>query len=215
MGLTNKRLAFIEEYLQCWNSSEAARRAGYKGRPNTIGSRLLTNVDIMAEIKRRLAVKSMSADEVLLRLTEHARGDVGDYLNILPGGQAIINLEKAKQAKKLHLIKKLKVTKTGPEIELYDAQAALVQLGRAHQLFTDKVELVGWQQELLELLTSKTVTPEDIIDELGPDIAQEFFKQIGQVVVGDGAPETESEEEAQPEQIRLVAASARPPDAGS
>jgi len=80
--LTNKRIAFVEHYLACWNASEAARRAGYKQRNE--GHRLLTNADIQAHIKERLAEVTMSADEVLQRLAEIARNlDSGDYLKAL------------------------------------------------------------------------------------------------------------------------------------
>ena len=73
MPLTNKRIAFVEEYLSYWNASEAARRAGYAHRSE--GSRLLANADIQAYIKLRLADMQMSANEVLNRLADHARDD--------------------------------------------------------------------------------------------------------------------------------------------
>lgn len=71
--LTNKRQAFVEHYLSCWNASEAARRAGYKQRNE--GHRLLTNADIQAHIKERLTEITMGADEVLQRLANIARFD--------------------------------------------------------------------------------------------------------------------------------------------
>jgi len=71
--LTNKRIAFVEHYLACWNASEAARRAGYAHR--TEGSRLLSNADVQAYVKLRLADMQMTADEVLNRLANHARDD--------------------------------------------------------------------------------------------------------------------------------------------
>jgi phage terminase small subunit len=153
-GLTNKRLAFVNEYLRDFNATQAAIRAGYS--PNTArsqGQRLLTNVDIAAAVKEGIAEKGMGAEEVLLRLAEHARGDMGDFLDIGSMG-FVIDLNSAKEKGITHLIKKVKmrtqtsVDKSGietethdMEIELYDAQAALVQLGRYHKLFTDKQEL--------------------------------------------------------------------------
>ena len=74
MPLTNKRIAFVEQYLQCWNASEAARRAGYKFA-GTEGHRLLQMAEIQAYVKLRLADMQMSADEVLNRLADHARDD--------------------------------------------------------------------------------------------------------------------------------------------
>lgn len=68
MGLSNKRRAFVEEYLKCWNATEAARRAGYSERTaDRQGSYLLSLVEIQAYVQRRIREKAMGADEVLLR----------------------------------------------------------------------------------------------------------------------------------------------------
>ena len=152
MGLTDRRRVFIEEYLQCWNATEAARRAGFS-HPNKQGPRLLVNVGIQAAKEARIAEKAMSADEVLLRLADQARGDIGDFMDI-ESMSFDLNLQKAKEKGLTHLIKKAKqrtvttVDKSGEEtetnvieLELYDSQGALVQLGRHHGLFTDKTDL--------------------------------------------------------------------------
>lgn len=150
MALTNKQQAFIEYYLQCWNASEAARLAGYSEQTAySTGSRLLKNVEVQEAVRVRLVELKASADEVLTRFTSHARGTMESFMLIRDDGSAALDLVKASEAKQLHLIKKLKTTrrtfKEGEsevtnEVELYDAQAALSQLGRHHKLFTDRVE---------------------------------------------------------------------------
>lgn len=50
-----------------------------------------------------------------------------------------LDIEKAKAAGKLHLIKKLKPGQYGMELELHDAHAALVDIGRAHKLFAERI----------------------------------------------------------------------------
>ncbi|MCC7208308.1 MAG: terminase small subunit [Anaerolineae bacterium] len=140
MGLSNKRRVFVEEYLKCWNASEAARRAGYSVKnADVVGARLLVNVGIAEAIARRLSEIQMSTDEVLARLTEQARGSMADFIN--PETDTI-DLVKAQEAGKLHLIKSFSrsIGKTQTtRIELYDAQAALVQIGRARGMFVDKI----------------------------------------------------------------------------
>lgn len=148
--LNNRQRAFVEHYLRCWNASESARLAGYSvNSARSQGVRLLTDANIQAEITRRLAELKASADEVITRLTDHARGTMEDFIVIGEGGDASINLNQARERNRLHLVKKLKSKrrklKDGnlefeTEIELYDAQNAIVQLGRHHKLFTDKVE---------------------------------------------------------------------------
>jgi phage terminase small subunit len=139
MSFTKKQRVFIEEYLQCWNATEAARRAGYSERTaNRIASNLLSKVDIQEKIKERIAEKAMSADEVLTRLAEQARGTHSEYMTpIGPDMKALVDDNKS------HLIKKFRKDSSGITVEFYDAQAALVHLGRHHKLFTDKQEFTG------------------------------------------------------------------------
>jgi hypothetical protein len=130
MALSNKQQVFVSEYLTCWNASEAARRAGYNGKSNVIGSQLLANLSISDEIKRRVDEITMSANEALVRLTDEARSSVAYFLK--PDS---LEIDPLKVHELGHLIKSLSWTANGPKIELYDAQAALVHIGRAHKIF--------------------------------------------------------------------------------
>lgn len=146
-GLTTKQLAFIEEYLACgFNATEAARRAGY-AYPNKQGPRLLVNVGINAAIRQALADRAMPADEVLARLAEHARGDIGAFIATnedgVPSGFSLSS------DRPLHRVKKVTVTDKGWSFEMYDAQAALVHLGKHHGLFTNDDD--DWRKALAQL----------------------------------------------------------------
>jgi hypothetical protein len=141
--LNQKEQVFIEHYLQCWNATEAARRAAYKN-PNKLGPRKLAEVGIQAAIHARLSELKMGADEVLTRLTDQARGSLAPFLRISGDGElAGFDLSADKP---LHLLKKASVTRrtfkdtdeTTVSIELYDAQAALTLLGKHHKLFSEQ-----------------------------------------------------------------------------
>ncbi len=143
--LTNKQRVFIEEYLQCWNATEAARQAGYKN-PRQMGSENLSKPDISEGIKARLSEKVMSANEVLERLSEQARGDVGDFAGV------VLTPKDAGDHPQSHLIQRLKTrghrNKDGTvtvttQIEIYNAQTALQLIGKHYGLFVDKVEHSG------------------------------------------------------------------------
>lgn len=142
----NQQQAFIEFYLVCWNGAEAARRAGYaEASANVQAAQLLAIPSIQQEISNRITELTATADEVLLRLASHSRGSMEDFLS--PGGN--IDLEIARAAGKLHLIKKFKVTTITredsdthiQEIELYDAQAATVQLAKLIGLYVDRMKV--------------------------------------------------------------------------
>lgn len=130
--LTRKRKVFIEEYLKCWNGAEAARRAGYRF-PRRQASYLLTILDIADEIERRIAEKAMSADEVLTRLAEIGRAEYSQYLK----NDGTVNLAQLLAGGKGHLVKGIKETKYGKQVEFYDSQRALVDIGKHHGLFTE------------------------------------------------------------------------------
>jgi phage terminase small subunit len=163
MSFTKKQRVFIEEYLQCWNASEAARRAGYSKRTaNRIASNLLSKIDIQAEIQKRIDEKAMSADEVLLRLGDMARGDLGDFMDI-QSMSFHLSLKKAKELGLTHLIKKVKQRTTirqkkdgdeeeehWIELEIHDPQAALDKLARIRGLYKDTLDVTSKGERLGE-----------------------------------------------------------------
>lgn len=153
MALNAKQQLFVDTYLRTFNATQSALTAGYSEKTAySIGAQLLKKLEIAAAISERLSESAMMADEVLMRLAEHARGDIADYLTQDDTGDVRVDLPKAIEAKKTRLIKKLtqkRTTRSGEDydeeeivttIEMYDAQAALTQIGRHHKLFTDKME---------------------------------------------------------------------------
>jgi hypothetical protein len=88
-----------------------------------------------------MAEHAMPADEVLARLAEQARGTMAAFLKTNADGEPTgFNLGPDTPP---HLIKKVSFTDKGVAFELYDAQAALVQIGKVHGLFTDRTEHSG------------------------------------------------------------------------
>lgn len=150
-GLKNGHLAFVNEYFLCnMNATDAYANTHPKATRESarrLGSQLLTNVDIQEEIQRRLEEKQLSADEVLSRLGDMARADMRDFIKAFEIGEktaVLVDLGKALEEGKTHLIKKLKYNAQGGlEIELHDSQSALEKLGRHHKLFTDVQEVTG------------------------------------------------------------------------
>lgn len=97
----------------------------------------------------------MSADEVLLRLRDVARGSLRHFVVKGDDGDVWPDLTTEEAEAKFHLLKKIKPKRrvstrkddpwveTEVELELHDAVTALTLLGRHHKLFTDKVESTG------------------------------------------------------------------------
>jgi phage terminase small subunit len=151
--LTRKQRAFVDHYIATGNATKAARLAGYK-HPRQQGSENLSKPDIRSSIDARLAPsersRKMSADEVVERLSEQGRASLEDFFTleeVVEGGakkQAWrLDLKKAQEAGKLHLLHKLGWGPDGPEIELHGVQGALDKLARIHGLYTEKVKVEG------------------------------------------------------------------------
>ena len=136
MAVTKKERVWLEEYLQCWNGTEAARRAGYKW-PDRIGTQKMTK--FADQIQARIAEKVMSADEALVRLSEIARGTWAEYL----GPTGSVDIAGMVEDGKAHLISKVADNQYGKRIEFCDMQGALNSIGKKHGLFIEKHEVTG------------------------------------------------------------------------
>lgn len=153
MALSAQQQLFIEEYLRTFNATASYLKAYPNVKRTTAASngyRLLReNPEVDEMVQQRLSETAMSANEVLMRLAEQARGNMGDFIRATSDGSFTFDLSNADEAQKLGLIRK--ATKTvrrigAMEIEeisvdLYDAQAALVHLGKHLDLFSDKINI--------------------------------------------------------------------------
>ncbi len=188
--LTAKEQRFIDEYIVCLNGTEACARAGYAGNRDVLavtGHRMLRKPKITRAIQDRLEAKAMPANEVLTQLTDISRNDMGDVLNSFGG----IDIAEAMRRGKTNQIKrfKSKVTtiteKDGTEreiieteIEMYDRQAALNTLAKYHSLLIDRVRQEDWRTDIIKLLQDGRITPEQVEQELGYDIARELTATV-------------------------------------
>lgn len=136
--LPPKQRKLVIEYLRDLHQRNAAIRAGYSEKTAEVqASQLLRKLKVQQAVNLGLQLHAMSADEVLVRLAGHARGSMDDFLD--KAGD--IDLARARELGKLHLVKSRSVTKEGERIELYDAQAALALLAKQHGLLKDRAVL--------------------------------------------------------------------------
>lgn len=147
--LNPKQQAFVDAYLQTWNATRAAKMAGYSEKTAySIGHELLKKPEIASCVRARIADRAMKADECLDLLASHARADIGDLVD---PATMTLDLKKATEQGRTNVIKKIKQTTIIGEdkqteifeFEMYDAQAALVHIGKQLGLFTTKLEHTG------------------------------------------------------------------------
>jgi phage terminase small subunit len=185
-GLTIKQRLFIDHYIVCMNGTEAARLAGYSGDDRSLAvmaSQNLRNVNIARALERRLNSFSMSASEVLIRLTDIARGDIGDALNSAGG----IDATEAKAKGRSHLIKRYKTKTTvgedqevfESEVEMYDALDALKTLAKFHALLVDRVKVDDWRSQAIEDIKAGRLNYGQLASAFSDSVAAELFAAAG------------------------------------
>lgn len=146
MALSDKQRAFVQEYLQCFNATEAARRAGYSSEwAGTNAGKLLKNTNIASAVSEALQEKVMSADEALLRMSEIARGVYSDYIVTDKDGPGV-DIERMVTDGKAHLIKSITPTQYGTRIEFCDMQAALNTIIRHNE--TNRIDVTTGGESL-------------------------------------------------------------------
>lgn len=144
--LTAKQRRFVEAYVgeAKFCAAAAARIAGYSERSaRELGRRLRRDTAVAAAIAERMSELAMASGEVLARLTEIARNDAAEFIQTGDDGAAYVDLDAIAKAGKLRLIRGLRRTDFGLQIELMDAQAALVTLAKHHGLLVERHELSG------------------------------------------------------------------------
>ena len=84
MTLSTKQRVFVYEYLRDFNATQAALRAGYSPKTAySIGQENLKKPEIAELIKAEVDQRAMGANEILIGLTEQARGDLGVFFKIV------------------------------------------------------------------------------------------------------------------------------------
>jgi phage terminase small subunit len=125
------------EYVKDFNGTRAAQRAGYSGSDKVLAitaCKLLGLDKVKGRIEALVQDRCMGAHEALTRLAEQARGMHSAYI----GSDGSVDLESLIDAGLAHLIKGTKWDRDGNLIvEFYDAQAALVHIGKAHGIFRE------------------------------------------------------------------------------
>lgn len=139
--LKPKEELFVDNYLRTFNKTKAAEGL----YPDTLtrnqlclrGTKLFRKPRVQQAIALRLQERVASTDELLDRWSEQVRCDYTQY--ILPNG--LVDLARLIDDGKSHLIKRIRPTRYGLDVEFYDAQKAQEMLARYYGLFDDSIRI--------------------------------------------------------------------------
>jgi hypothetical protein len=190
--LTLDELAFVAAYFEeNMNGTRAYMKlhpkASYESA-RALASQTLTNVNIRAEIKRRLNERAMSAEEAIYRLGEIGRADLFPFIRIDDDGFIYFNFSDPDAKRYLFLVKKIKTKRERRlegrgddaeawegewvEVELHDAHAAIRDILKMHGKLTEKHEVTGKDGEPL-IPKPETMKPSEIAERVAAILAQQ------------------------------------------
>lgn len=190
-GLNPRQRAFIDHYIgNGFNATQAAISAGYSiDTARQQASRLLTNVYIASEITRIYQQNTMSAEEILARLSEMGRGDLGDVWDENAG---MVNWKQTRALGKSGLIKRIKhktirtTTDDGKEvetfedeIELHDPMRAMETIAKIHGIMINRLQ-ISVEDQIIQMIRDRQISYAAALDVYKDEsLVREFFLKAG------------------------------------
>lgn len=156
--LTAKQAAFVREYLIDLNATQAAIRAGYSEKTAAfIGAENLKKPQIQIAIQNAMQERErrteITQDRVLCELAAIGFYDIADYAEV-SGGGVMLKATRDIPAEKRAAIVGIKEGQAGVEVKMADKLRALELIGRHLNMYTDKVELTGGINILIDGIKS-------------------------------------------------------------
>ena len=141
-AFTPKQEAFIAWYCKLLNATRAAKRAGYGDPENmvslaSIGSDLLRNTAIRAQIDKLLRENLPSPRELLRRIGDQAIVDLAPYIR----ADGTVDVDRLNADGLGHVIDGSKPGRNGPELSFTSPQAAQKMLAGYHKLLGADVQV--------------------------------------------------------------------------
>ena len=176
---TPDELAFVAAYFEeNMNGTRAYMKlhpkASYESAKAT-ASVVLTNLNIRAEIKRRLNERAMSAEEAIYRLGEIGRADLFPFIRIDDEGFVYFNFSDPDAKRYLFLIKKIKTKRErriegkGEDAEEWEGEWVEVELHDAHAAIRDILKLHGKFIEKMDVTSDGKPLPAAVVNVYLPD----------------------------------------------
>ena len=163
--LNDKQKKFCEEYVKAFNARIAAKKAGYSPKQaHTIAWKLRQNPEVnryLAWLKVKCSAPiNIKAADVLDQYMRIAFADITDAITI-KDGKAIITDSDMLDGQ---IIKSIRQSKNGVQVELFDKFAALAKIERYFDVMPK-----DWRQDIeerkLQLLEKRLGLTEEVVDD--------------------------------------------------
>lgn len=166
-NLTDKQKAFVNEYLVDLNATQAAIRAGYsKNGANRQASLLLSNIDIQAELQKKMKAREkrteITQDRVLKELATIGFFQITDFMKV-DKGQLVIKDTSDVDLENIPAISGIKATQFGLDVRFHDKVKALELIGEHLGMWTGNTgnaDSLARLDEILSEVKNNATKPE-------------------------------------------------------
>jgi hypothetical protein len=206
--ISPKEMRFVRFYIKnLGNPGKAAKKAGYKGSAALLeqtGIRILDKPAVKAELAAQLNAARLDANMILQQIQDIATMNIADFININPQtGEPEWDLNRAQAAGKLGVIRGIKRTRYGLELEFYDKLSALKLLGQHEALFVTVSRTEEWKISAIRDIQNERVSYQDLVQVFDdPDLVAQLFLEAGVPIpqnavltAGSGVVDVEIEED--------------------
>lgn len=124
---------------------------------------------IDARLREYYTMAKMSTDEVLARLSDLVRFDIGDILDVHDGGHVTVNVERAKELGMARFIKKITTLKNGTQtVEFHDPMQAQDKILRAAGAYKPSAQ-IGAENLMAAMMEAKKALEREDADAIDTD----------------------------------------------
>ena len=143
--LNRRQRIFAQEYLVDLNAKQAAIRAGYSPKTaKSVGYRLLTYVDVMAEVTRRLEDRAkrndVDADRVIEELARLAFGDLRSIVQVVDG-KVVVKPSAEWTRDEAATVAEVAQTRQGIRIKMHPKLQALEALAKHLGMYVTRLDV--------------------------------------------------------------------------
>ena len=149
MTLNRRQRRFAQEYLLDLNAKQAAIRAGYSARTaKSLGHRLLTHVDVLAEVSRLIEARAVrtevSAERVVMELARVAFGDIRSIVQVVEedeGSRVVVKPSAEWTRDEAATVAEVAQTRQGIRVKTHPKLQALEALAKHLGMYVTRVDL--------------------------------------------------------------------------
>jgi phage terminase small subunit len=155
--ISDNEWRFIDEYLVDLNGTSAYQRANpnvTRGSARTRASELMAKAHVCAVIERLMHERGVTRTWIIDQYARIARADITEFVTV-KGGKVLVSDFSEIDPEILPLVKTVRMTEFGIELELINQKPALDRLAKLLRMEVERTEISGPDKGPIEIADAK------------------------------------------------------------